>query len=127
MRCTFNRQSLRASALALLAFSVAGCGGSGGVTGQVTLNGVPLSGGWVTLNYAGGKPAPVSGAIGTDGSYRISGCPTGEVRVTVRQPQNRGRTPKQPAIPARYADPEKTDIKTTLGNGTQRLDLDLKP
>jgi hypothetical protein len=129
MCCSLEHWSPRAAALALFAFAVTGCG-SGSVTGQVKVNGVPLSGGWVTLKYKDGKHSPTSGPIGTDGSYRISGCPAGEVRITVRQPQGRGKKPGQPkqaTVPPRYADPEKSDLKVTIQGGRQRIDLELKP
>lgn len=128
--CIFRHpMTPRIAAAFLLTFTVAGCGGTGSVSGEVKFNGVPLSGGWVTLNYTDGKQ-PVSGAIGTDGSYRISGCPTGDVRVTIRLTHGHGKMPSNPkrsAFPIRYADADKTDVKTTVTCGSQRLDLDLKP
>ena len=133
------RRSVRFVAGALLVLTVSGCG-SGNVSGEVTFNGVPLSGGWVTLNYTDGKHSPVSGAIRPDGSYRIDSCPPGEVRVTIRPAHAQNQSPKNPApkspvpkgskqlpFPARYADAEKTDFVVTIRGGSQQFDLDLKP
>lgn len=130
MLSVFRRGPSRSLTLGVLVLAVSGCGGSGRVSGEVRLNGVPLSSGWVTLTYTDGKHSPVSGAIGSDGSYRIDGCPTGDVRVTVRPTHTQVKTAKekkQPALPARYADPDKTDIKTTVTGGSQRLDIELTP
>jgi hypothetical protein len=112
----------------LLPLTLTGCGRSGDVSGQVSFEGVPLTGGWVTLNYLEGKHPPVSGVIASDGSYRISGCPTGDVRVTVRLNRGNGKTPSQSQtlVLARYADSEKTDLTAQIGGGSQRLDLDLR-
>ena len=89
------RPSLSAASV-LIALTAAGCGRSGDVSGRVALRGVTLVGGWVTLTYPDGEHSPVSGAIGADGAYRITGCPTGDARVTVRAVPGRGGVPPVP-------------------------------
>ena len=131
-----TRPSLSAAAV-LIALAAAGCGRSGDVSGRVALRGVTLVGGWMTLTYPGGEHSPVSGAIGADGAYRITGCPTGDARVTVRAVPGRGGVPanapgnktsaaKLPPVPAKYADVGNTDLKLAVAGGGQRFDIDLK-
>jgi hypothetical protein len=115
---------------ALLTLALAGCGSSGDISGEVSFKGTHLAGGWVTLNYSDRKHPSLSGAIGPDGKFRISGCPAGDVRVTIRSKLGQGTKTngnKATSIPVRYADPEKTDIVVTIFGGVQRLDLELKP
>jgi hypothetical protein len=128
--CTRGVGLLRWVPLALLALAFAGCGRRGEVSGEVRWQGAPLSGGWLTFNYPEAEHTAVAGVIGPDGRYRISRCPVGEARVTIRPGLPRGRKasdPKQQPIPPRYGDPETTDLKVTVQGGRQRIDLELKP
>ncbi len=117
----------------LFAFSLPGCGlGGGQISGRVRLNGSPVKSGWVTLNYTNGNHASVSGFIQSDGTYRITGCPSGEAKVTVRVatrslPRKKTNALKTPSIPTRYADSEKTVLVCKVTGGPQDFDIDLKP
>lgn len=120
-----GRQRVWVVSVAALALGVCGCGGD--VTGRVTANGKPVTGGWVSVHYPDGGPSPLSGAIRPDGTYRIPGCPAGPAKITVRPPHGgvskRGATP---AIPAKYTDVSRTDLQLTV-SGNQTFDIDLKP
>jgi hypothetical protein len=126
----------------------AGCGdSSASVSGRVTLNGKPLTGGAVTFHAAGGRTE--GSWIDPEGHYAIARAPVGEVKVTVvvnptREPPKLPRkrdVPQHPesqaaegapagkavAIPPRYKDPEKSGLTYTLSRGPQVIDIDLKP
>jgi hypothetical protein len=120
----------RSGKLALLALTLAGCDRLGDVSGKATFMGSSLAGGWVTFNYQDGEHSPVSGFIGSDGTYRIARCPPGEARVTIHAALGRWKEAngqKPPSIPIRYTDAEQTDIVVTIESGRQELDLDLEP
>jgi hypothetical protein len=59
-----------------------GCGGTGTITGKVTYQGRPLTGGTVLFTSASGKGSQ-SSPIGPDGSYTIEKMPTGPAKVAV--------------------------------------------
>ena len=60
---------------------VAGCSGSGTVSGKVSCRGETLGGGTVLFVAPGQKS--VSSPISADGSYTISAIPTGTVKIAV--------------------------------------------
>src|SRR5437660_1764669 len=70
-----------AAALALLPPS-AGCAGSGTITGKVTYQGRPLTGGTVQFTSTKGRGTRTV-QIGEDGSYTIPNMPTGPVKIAV--------------------------------------------
>ncbi len=82
-----------AAALALLP-PVAGCSGSGTVTGKVTYQGRPLTGGTILFTSTRGRGTRTA-QIGEDGSYTITNMPTGPAKIAVetKSAQPVGRPP----------------------------------
>jgi hypothetical protein len=140
--------------LVLLApLGLCGCRSSATVSGKVSYNGVPLKGGNVTFVNSAGKPS-VSTAIKEDGSYTLAKVPVGTVKIAVETASlNRPRKVQGPsyrpppgqtapggfaasnavdvtrlfvAIPAHYADPEKSGLTCTVKGGKQDHPIDLK-
>jgi hypothetical protein len=70
-----------AAALALLP-PVAGCAGSGTITGKVTYQGRPLTGGTVLFTSTRGRGTRTA-QIGEDGTYTITDMPGGPVKIAV--------------------------------------------
>jgi hypothetical protein len=140
----------RCGLLVLLAASLgaAGCGSaSGTVKGKVSYNGAPLKGGTVTFFYPDGRGFPIG--ILADGTYTLDRLPLGPVKVCVDtsslDPKKHLRYSYAPppgakpppgfsptsaeayvAIPAKYADPAKTDLTYDVTGGTQTHDIELK-
>jgi hypothetical protein len=147
MRSAFLRRvrSLLCLAPVLLA---AGCGGSTApVSGTVTLNGVPLTGGG-TVTFQG-KTRGASAIVNPDGTYSIPNAPLGEVQVAVlparaaaastepppdpahlQPPQTLAPTMAMPMfsnVPPKYADPNTSGLTCTVESGEQTIDLPLTP
>jgi hypothetical protein len=116
----------------LLALIFVGCGGSGHpplgkVTGNVTINGTPLTGVIVAFMPAEGRPAT---ALTDDkGFYRleytdgVAGCKVGPATVTFFPPT--GGNPSHP-IPAKYSSSGSSEFKVEIKSGSNKLDFDLK-
>jgi hypothetical protein len=138
------RRRALAAALALAALPLAGCGGTGSVSGKVTYNGAPLPYGSVQFLTPGGA---FVADIGPDGSYSLSGVPAGPARVSVtcqdpryaehmRQLAAHGRDPRSPAprgrfddfnkIPSRFNDPTTSGLAFEVQSGSQAWDINLK-
>jgi hypothetical protein len=124
-------------ALAVLAFC--GCGGSdwGYLSGTVLLNGQPVGPGSITLEPVNADRAGAVASFGTDGKYSVisagrkEGAPAGEYRVTIHGGAGYGEEavgprPKSP-IPARYGNPNTTDLTVTIEPGEKVFDFNLKP
>ncbi len=108
----------------------------GELTGRVTLNGEPVSQGYVIFrNYA--KGVHMMAEIGADGTYRAStangyGLPLGEYQVYVSPPVP--DVPFGPAMappdrtqvamfPKKYQQPETSELSITIREGDNRLDI----
>lgn len=80
----------------LMIAALSGCGGgTGEVSGKVTVNGTPVKGGSVIFFCKGGKPGEtVHSEIREDGTYRILDCPAGLVVATVRPHAAAAGSPK---------------------------------
>lgn len=94
----FSRRGI--VAIALLA-CVGGCFGGGGppsgsVTGKVTIDGQPLTGGSIRFHPASAeaKSKASGGVIGPDGSYSVPDAPLGACKVTVDTGLAKGAAPK---------------------------------
>jgi hypothetical protein len=142
-RTTLRRAALTAAGLALL---LAGCG-TGLREKRLPETGATLEG---TVRY-GGEPVLVAmvivqgenGAgtafIGEDGRYRIENAPLGTVHVAVNTAAGRGdmmgkmmarangksqgALPSIISVPARYADPMRSPITTTVNTGENTFDI----
>ena len=132
---------LRPAALAGVAL-LAGCGGSGSVSGKVTLDGQPLTTGTVTFHPVGSGPVAI-GTIGPDGRYELAvgqdrSVPPGDYVVTVEatepvaaEPAPAKGPPRPPAAPKgltpdKYADKAATDLRFTVKPGGNTINLELK-
>lgn len=147
-------RTLQWVALVLVALSMAGCGGNAGskldfvpLKGKVTLDGVPLTVGTVTLFPQLGTKGPAcSGALNSSGEFAIigpdgkPGAPVGKHKVCVICPYDpaAGSSPSGEAAPASSGAPcnvpeiYQSEATTTLGvievkkPETPPLNLDLK-
>jgi hypothetical protein len=98
------RISLRQAALFVVPLALAGCGGgTGTVSGKVTLDGSPLPAGRIVFFGPKGKSAT---AEIKDGQYTASNVPAGDVKITVdtKYLQTEGKSltnasEKQPDVP----------------------------
>jgi hypothetical protein len=120
-RRTGGRQPVRDGAVLLLLLGVAGCGGTGTVTGKISYKGQALGGGVVVFTVPG--KGSVSSEIGEDGSYTIHKCPTGTAKVTVETKSAQGtaitdpRAPRSAGMkPPAGAVPEGADASFYQGN-----------
>ncbi len=128
------RRPLSASA-ALLALTLAGCGGRGEVAGTVRFNGKALSTGRVTFVSAANPGLVAYSLILPDGTYRVSDCPSGPVRIAVQTAVPRSgklaiaktRAAATPTIPVRYADPGTSGLELMVSAGSQQHDIELRP
>jgi hypothetical protein len=148
------KRLIRAAAGAFLLAALAGCGGTGDVSGRVTYQGKPVTSGKVMLVGADGTPH--YGDIGADGAYRVAGVPTGEVLATVASPKPGEARPERPggsgrggdrrapaadpaeaaaqaalakrwfSIPEQYADPARSGLKVNVSRGGMMHDFELK-
>jgi hypothetical protein len=113
--------------------SLAGCGGTGQISGKVTLDGQPLPGGLVTVYDAEGVNN--SGMIGKDGSYSVANIPLGKVEICIATaPPSPGINPNNPPraqwgeykkIPDKYKEKGKSGFSLDVKKGAQTLDLPL--
>jgi hypothetical protein len=126
-----------------LALTLYGCvERRGDISGTVRLDGNPVSRGVVTFVSQDNPGLRASSRIGDDGSYHVSDCPVGPVRITcktavphggkadlapVGRPEMKSLEVKLPAIPAHYAKPETSGIQCTVISGKQQYDLELVP
>jgi hypothetical protein len=126
-----------------LALTLCGCAERrGDISGIVRWGGNPVSRGFVTFVSRDNPRLRASSRIGDDGSYHVSDCPVGPVKITCKTAVPHGgkadlacvgrRATKSPrvklfAIPAHYAKPETGGIKYTVISGKQRYDLELVP
>jgi hypothetical protein len=129
--------------LTLFLLSLAGCSPARGkVTGTVTYKGEPVRAGFVA--FFGAKDQVASAPIASDGTFKASDVPLGEVKVTVSTPAP-GPTKEQAAknpmmtkkhfvpsgernvkVPNRYSTPATSGISFTVGQGDQSINIDLK-
>jgi hypothetical protein len=108
----------------------AGCassGDTGDISGVVKFHGQPLPAG--TISFINDRNGARVGIIQPDGTYSVSGMPTGTARITVVAPlplTKLGKaSPKVVAIPTKYADPAESGLSYTVVQGTQTHAVDL--
>jgi hypothetical protein len=104
------------------------------IQGSITLDDKPLGGGMVMfLPEDDEKGRPASGAIDPDGTFELGtaspgdGIVPGKYRIVVTPPSTPGiKAPaNRKAVPARYSDPEKTPLRSTIKTADQKVQLDM--
>lgn len=128
----------RAAVATVLLFALIGCGQKGPVlhpvTGKITSSdGKPLERATVVFHPVGTTdPNAVKprGTVGADGTFALTsytsgdGAPSGEYRVTVELwSANKGDDPPTNRLPPKFANPEKSGLTATIGDGP----IELKP
>ncbi|MDY3552684.1 carboxypeptidase-like regulatory domain-containing protein [Gemmata sp. JC717] len=109
-----------------------GCGPKvvmpGAVKGVVTYHGKPVSGGRITF-APGSAGTELSGMIGPDGSFLVTGLTPGEQHVSVTTAQFKNQT-KAPAgiklayvaIPEKYAKAESSGLTINVPQGPEPIE-----
>jgi hypothetical protein len=148
-----NIMKLLASALTLgLLLAVLGCGSEphGKVSGKVTFNDKPMTGGTVVFATADGKRTEYA-QIQPDGTYSSPNVPVGEIHVAVwpapknvmanMPPEAKGKIPLDNPeaakiygkktddyvdIPQPLRDPTKSNLSVKVNSGEQTYDIPLK-
>jgi hypothetical protein len=135
------------AAVLLFLMAATGCGGrQGSVSGVVTYNGRPLTGGTVVFIGADGKPSEPA-TIGPDGKYSATDVPAGRAKVAVDDPPPAtpppGSVPKEMAndpevrearsravsyvpIPPKYRDPDQSGLAFDVKSGSNTFDIPLR-
>lgn len=88
-----------------------------------------------------GASAGAQGKIGEDGRYTVENCPVGSVTIAVTTGAARGEMmgkaaaqkakgekvslPKIVTVPAKYADPAQSPVKTTIQKGSNEFHVEL--
>ena len=122
----------------LAAACSAGCSGEkvpglGRVRGAVTLDGQPVADAEVIFEAAKPGEPPSMGRTDASGNYELyysrghKGATLGEHLVfigTYQAPTDESPQPKKEKIPAKYN--RKSELKVTVGRGTNMLNFDLK-
>ncbi|HEY7313774.1 MAG TPA: carboxypeptidase-like regulatory domain-containing protein [Gemmataceae bacterium] len=140
--------------VALLALlPLMGCGkrDKGVVSGTITYNGQPVNGVQLQLSPIPGPGNDITIPVSQEGTFRTSNIPPGEYKIVVTAPQT-GRMPAMPKggdpakaeemkkkfqqayarptptirYPDKYKNILKTDLKCTINQGDQTLNLELK-
>jgi hypothetical protein len=130
-------------ALLGLTFLLAGCGPGGvrypetGATleGTVTFGNDPVT---AALVVAQNKDGSATGFVGKDGRYRLQNVPLGEIHLAVNTEAGKGQAmgeimaasqgkdraaPKIIDVPAKFADPDKSGITTTISKGVNTYNI----
>ena len=128
-------------------FAASGCGGgTGDVTGSVKYKGKALDGGQIQFKGSNGKTA--SADINPDGTYTVTGVPTGTVKVAVsyvdpkvvehfkalsaggrgesKTPPPKGEPSQFDKVPQKYGDFDGSGLTVEVKTGPNKHDVDLK-
>jgi hypothetical protein len=102
------------------------------VTGNVTLDGAPLTTGTVAFYPANGEGAAAYGSIQSDGTYRLDTGATGGLAAGDYVATVVATTKPQPGFefgklltPERYNTLKTSDLKFTVKPGSSKIDLEL--
>jgi hypothetical protein len=149
------QQIVRVCVGLLLLAVVVGCGSkrsrSGVVSGKITYQARPVNDAALLLYPTGGAETnPITIPVTEEGTFRISDVPPGEYKIVVQgaeggegeaallrdiPPEKRAkvksmmegqRSPTTIPFPNKYKDPKTTDLKCTITEKDQPLDLELK-
>jgi hypothetical protein len=99
------------------------------VSGKITIDGQPLTTGFITMYQEGYRPATAQ--IESDGSFHFKtlkdrdGCLLGEHPITVTSNEVVDATTTKFFIPPRYGDLKGADMKLKIDGATDRLAVDL--
>jgi hypothetical protein len=138
----FQQACARSALLVALGWA-AGCGPgvppTGEVHGKVTVNGNPVTAGFVKFfPEAGGEP--VSTGLAADGTYRATGIPVGRAKVAIETLPFKNLTPPPPGIakqiggprtkyvpiPAKYEKPDTSELTVEVEKGAKEWNVELK-
>lgn len=109
-------KQLRLACVVLLLAALAGCSKpSSTFHGKVSLGGKPLKSGVIYFLGPAPKMQMGMGTIYDDGTYTATDVPVGEVRVSFQAP----------GVPAKYADPNKSELVYSIGSDTSELDIEI--
>jgi hypothetical protein len=125
------------AAAVLLISTGCGKGDRGYLSGTVLLSGQPVGPGTISLEPLDGDRAGATAAFGEDGKYtlmsagRKEGAAVGEYRVLIYGGEGFGEERVGPRpkskIPARYSNPQTSDLMVTIEPEKKTVDFDLKP
>jgi len=115
MRTQFRLALATIAALALLVPAASAQEKTGTITGKITYQGKPLTGGFVTFI---GKGAKIPSRINADGTYRVREMPIGEAKIVVES--------KGVVIPKAFASAKTTPLIVRVQEGKQQHDIELK-
>jgi hypothetical protein len=115
--------------------TLVGCGGTGTVSGKVTLNGKPVPGGAVTIHDSEGQSR--NGGINKDGTYSVSNLAPGPAKVSVftamemkqvRNPEGGAKNPlgEFVAIPDKYRSRDTSGLTLDVKSGKQDYDVKME-
>ncbi len=147
VRVFASRRLVLTAAVFGLALLIVGCAGKGNVSGKVTYKGTPLPYGNVQIQSGNGTIFVAE--IKEDGSYSISGVPTGTSKLAVscvdpaavdfakamsaagKDTSGKAKMPKGSLedfnkIPAKYADFSTSGLTLELKSGDQTFDIKLE-
>jgi len=138
MRNWSPRHALAVSACCLVALGVlSGCVKTGPkdraiVLGRVEFKGKGLPGGSIRVVSAADPRSQVIGRLRADGTFTLTGAPTGPVKIaveteSVREDAPGPHRPAFVAIPAKYTDPDKSGLTGDIpaeGGDVLHLQLD---
>ncbi len=99
---------------------------TGGLSGKVTFNGKPVTGGVIRLTGADG--AGIGTEITLDGGYKFKFVKPGEYAVTVDTEGLNNPTKPNPAyvmLPAKFRDPKTSALKIEVKKGESTQDIDI--
>lgn len=130
--------------LALLVPLTGGCGsgGTGTVSGKITVNGQPLARGMITFLSDVGKQDSFNASI-EKGEYKTDPIPAGKARINITgamiapaAAEGKGgndlqpapvRAAKTPEVPAKYGSWETSGLSIDVKRGENTFSMDLKP
>ncbi len=99
-----------------LAALATGCSGSGTITGKVTYQKQPLTGGTVLFTSTAGKGSRTA-TIGEDGSYTITNMPTGPAKIAVDTRTAQARPGPFGGAPPSMQPPKDVQLPDTARSG----------
>jgi hypothetical protein len=141
--------------VSLVALLLAGCGPkrpkTGTVSGKVSYKGQPVNGAALLLYPAAGGSTAITVGVNQEGEFHIVDVPAGEYKIVVQgtagaqqvdprllksmPPEKQAEvkeklshmnTPPTIRFPDKYKDPKTTDLKVTVTDKDQSMDLDLQ-